>query len=246
MNTISAVIITLNEARIIEKTLKSLDFCDEIIIVDSGSTDDTLNIAKRYTDKIFIREFDTYGRQKNVGISHTKNSWILTVDADEVLSNELIEEIKNLELYNIEYSAYKIQRMNYFLGKKMSFGSFKNDFVIRLIDKRKCKWNDDVVHEKMIVNGSIGNLKNSILHFTVLDIESALQKQIKYGESNAVKDYNNGKRYSTFHHLIKPYIKFIEIYIAKLGFLDGKAGLQWATIQCIAMQRRMQMLRKIS
>lgn len=226
---ISAVIITLNEAAIIAKTLSQLSFCDEIIIIDSGSIDNTLLICKSYNCIVYHRAFDGYGNQKNFGFEQAKNDWILNIDADEVLTDNLKNEIINL--CNVDnVAAFKINRKTVFLEKEMHFSGLRNEYVLRLLHKKKCTWNNSLVHEKLIVQGNIESLKNAILHYTAKDEKMFILKNIKYAEKAAMQMFEQNKKAFYGEAYFRKYFKFIEIFIVKFGFLDGKYGWKWARI----------------
>jgi len=226
---ISAVIITFNEAHIIGKTLAELGFCDEIIIVDSGSTDKTNEICSGFNCTIFQRNFDGYGAQKNFGIKQAKNDWILNIDADEILSSALRKTLTEFEENNA-IVAYKIKRNTVFLNHEMCFSGLRSEFVLRFFNRKFCSWDLSLVHEKVNVDGNIALISSPILHHTAKDEISFIEKNKKYAVRAAAQMFQKGKKAISSEAFARKCIKFIEIYILKMGFLDGKSGWKWAKI----------------
>ena len=174
---ISAVIITYNEEAIIGETLSRLWWCDEIIIVDSGSTDRTAEICQKYGSRLFTRKFRGFGEQKKYGVSQAKNDWILCIDADEVLTEPLIDEILS-ELGRNEntHAAYTIPRNLVFMNKVFAHGKESGCPIIRLFNKTRANWDVAVVHEKVTVDGTVKHLSGKILHYSYHDYNQFLGK----------------------------------------------------------------------
>ena len=198
---ISVCIITFNEEVNIEKCIYSLiDIADEIIVVDSGSTDSTIDLCQKISNKIkiFKNKFIGYGNQKRVAVGYTKNDWILSIDADEWVSDSLRLEILNLG-DNRSYRdivAYKILRKSYFLGKLIKHGTWKNDYVTRLFNKNHMNFNQKKIHENVEAI-SLGNKKNKInklhhclFHNTIISVDEAIEKSISYNSGSAILDIN--------------------------------------------------------
>jgi glycosyltransferase involved in cell wall biosynthesis len=227
---ISATIICYNEEENIERCLKSLTFVDEIIVVDSGSTDKTIEIAKKYTDKVFYRKFDTYGNQKNYAASLSQNDIILSIDADEEISFEL----KNYIVENIEkifqkgYSAIAVPRRTFYLGKFIKNSGWYPDYKPRIYKKNKCRWDDNIVHENLIVEGLIYKTpkKLDLYHYSYRDIFDHINKMNKYTSLIATEKYtyykNNTKIW--LYIFIKPILKFLKMSILKKGIFEGSRG----------------------
>ena len=164
---VSAVIITLNEEAIIAETLSKLWWCDEIIIVDSGSKDKTVSICEQHGCSVYFRNFNGFGEQKNYGVSKAKNDWILGIDADEILSEPLVDEIRTeLSKPQIEYAAFTVPRNLVFMNKVFEYGKESGSSLIRLFNKKLGGWDGAVVHEKVSMEGSVKKLKNKILHYS--------------------------------------------------------------------------------
>lgn len=226
---VSAVIITLNEEAIIAETLSKLWWCDEIIIVDSGSTDKTVAICEQHGCSVFFRHFNGFGAQKNFGVSKAKNNWILCIDADEILSEPLIDEMRaELGKPQIEYAAFSVPRNLVFMNKIFEHGKESGSSLIRLFDKTKGGWDGAVVHEKVSVEGVVKILKNKILHYSYHDYSQFVHKINLYSSLGAKKllskKSTKGKALIT---LAIPF-NFFKYYVVDRNFLNGYRGFVWS------------------
>lgn len=231
---LSAVIITLNEEKNIGKCLHSLQtLTDDIVVVDSGSTDKTEEICKQYNVKFFVRDFDDYSSQKNYGNSFAKYDYILSIDADEVISEKLRSSIEKIEFGENEFYGFNL--LNHYCGKPIRFGGWYPDKKYRIWNKNYGKW-EGKIHEKIVFSQPPKKcfLKGNLLHFTYESKEIHKQKTIKYAKLMAKKDFENGKNYGYLMLYLKPIYKFISMYIIKLGFLDGKRGFLLAKTSAYA------------
>jgi len=226
MPTISTLIITKNEAQNIAACIESVLWTDEIIVLDCGSTDQTQEICKKYASKVKLHENDWpgFGKQKNRALALATSDWILSIDADERATPKLKQEILQ-KLANPKYAAYQIPRLNYFLGKplKYCYGD-KADAPTRLAKRELCRFSDDIIHEKMLIDGAIGKLQNKLEHFSFNSIEDLINKINSYSTLGATKLHANKKKTSYFKALAHGLWAFIRIYFLKLGLLDGWAG----------------------
>ena len=224
MNKITAIIPTLNEEIHIEDAIQSVSFADEIIVIDSFSTDKTVELAQKHNVKIIQREFDDFSTQKNFAIDKANCQWIYILDADERVTPKLRKEI----LENVENPkdcvGFNINRNFYFMGKKIKYSGWQNDKVVRLFSKEYCKYDGNVVHEKIIAIGKVGNLKNKINHFSYRSLEHFLNKSYRYKKMQAEQMHLQGEKSNILKILIKPFARFLKHYFIKLGFLDGFAG----------------------
>ncbi|OGC78396.1 MAG: hypothetical protein A2145_01725 [candidate division Zixibacteria bacterium RBG_16_40_9] len=224
MAKISAVIITLNEEKNLERCLRSLNFVDEIVVVDSHSTDKTEEIARKFTDKIFEVDWGGFGKTKELARQKASCSWVLSVDADEEATPELKEEILQTVQNNF-YSGYFIPRKSNFLGKWINHSGWYPDYVLRLFQKETGKFDDSLVHEQVRVKGEIGYLKNPLRHYTYPNLELYIKKLKRYTTLSAQQLYQRKVRTYPWDLIFRPPATFIKMYLLKLGFLDGWQGL---------------------
>lgn len=222
MNKVSVTIIAFNEAENIEDCLKSVQWADEIIVVDSGSTDATVEISKKYTNKVFFNKWEGFAKQKSFALSLATNNWVLSLDADERVTPELEEEILNSNLNGAD--GYYIWRKNYFLDKAIKYCGWGSDYQLRLFRKDKTKLTDRLVHEGFIVDGKTSRLKNQMIHLTHTDLKKTFSKINDYSTLEAEEKYKR-KNINGFTMILYPVIAFIQHYFFRKGFLDGVHGL---------------------
>jgi glycosyltransferase involved in cell wall biosynthesis len=231
---LSVFIITYNEERIIEQCLKKLDWVDEIIVVDSGSTDATVAICEKYNAKVFYRKFEGYGIQKQFALEQTTNNWVLSLDSDEILTNELIEELKNFkEADNVKIVAYYLKRRHFFYGKVFNHGSESNRKIIRFFNKNYGRFDLKNVHENINVIGMTAVLKNHFLHYSFVSFNDYINKLNKYTQLYAENKFVSNKKYSLFEIIIKTKFEFFKKYFIELNFLNGSAGFYWSYISSV-------------
>ncbi len=223
---ITAIIPTFNEAHNIEAAIKSVDFADEIMIVDSFSTDNTVELAKKYTDFIIQRDYEYSASQKNWAIPQATHEWIFLLDADERVTPELKSEILSLlkKPSLTDFDGYWIRRKNDFMGTHPRYGGW-NDKVIRLFRKSVCKYEDKHVHAEIINNGRMGFLKSKLYHNTYISIDHHLAKLDRYAWWQATYFDKKTGVLTPYHFIIKPSWRFFKHYIVQGGFLDGFVGL---------------------
>ena len=226
MNKLTALIPVGNEIHNIKDVIISVNFADEILVVDSYSTDGTYEVAKKYATKVIRREYLYSSSQKNWAIPQAKYNWILIVDADERVTPKLREEIqKILKNPSKKFNAYWIGRNNHFMDKKVNYSGWRNDGVIRLFKKDFCKYEDKYVHAKLLVNGRISRLKNKLHHNTYINLDKHIEKLNRYASLQA-KDYDqHTSKITLFHFIIKPIWSFFKHFIIQSGFRDGVVGL---------------------
>jgi len=242
---ISICIIAGDEQINIERCLKSCLWADELIVVDSYSKDKTFEIAKKYTDKVYKREWTGYRDQKNYVLSLAKGEWVLSIDADEEISDELQKEIISEINKQDTKDGYKIPRLSFYQGKWIKHSGFYPDYQLRLFKRKNAKWIGDRVHERIDINGDIGKLTNDIFHYPYKGSISGMDRTAdEYSSLQANELYNQGKRYNIFLLIFRPAFKFFEIFFLKLGFLDGMPGFIIATISSYSMFLRYVKLRE--
>jgi len=236
---ISAVIISRNEVDRIGKCIRSLkDLTDDIIVVDSGSTDGTQEKAKAMGAILVETDWNGYGANKNFGHTKAQHDWILSIDADESLSTELVEEIQNARLDS--GTVYAIDRQNIYLGKKIEYSGWSPDWVIRVFNKHEAKWNENLVHEKLVFseNMKVLRLKHKLIHNSYRSREDHLGKIEKYASLRAQMWMDQGKTPNTLKRWLGPIFKAFKSYILKFGFLDGSAGWVIAKMNAHLVRRQ--------
>lgn len=230
---ISALILVKNEEEMIEDAIRQLEFADEIIVLDQGSEDKTVKIAKKYTPIILSTKLEDFDKNRNLLASSAKGEWLLYIDADERLSGENIKEIKNV-VRSANYSAYYFPRENYILGKFLRHGGWWPDYVPRLFKKSEFLGWKGRVHESAQIKGSFGYLENPIIHNTARSMSAMLGKSTKWAKVEADLYYKAGVPNVTILKLLTFSLsEFVSRYFLKLGFLDGKAGLISAAYQAL-------------
>ncbi len=244
---LTALIITYNEENNISALIEDLKFADEIIIVDSYSTDNTVKIAQSYPNtKIVQHTFENYAAQRNFAIGLATNPWILFLDADERLTPALKEEIIQTLLRKKHYDAYYFYRTSMFKNSKINFSGRQTEKIFRLFRKDKSYYDSQkTVHEKLIVSGSIGTLKHKLIHFSYTNYATYKLKMIRYGILKAGDEFVKGTNPNVFHLYIRPMYQFIYLYIIRLGILDGKKGVIICFLNALSVYVRFQELKKL-
>lgn len=228
---LSIVIITKNEAHNIVACIRSAKkLGTDVIVVDSGSDDDTVLLAEACGARVKHITWSSYGAARNAGAALAKNDWIFALDADERITDELVECVKDPGFFQAK-TIYGFHRTNFFKGKKLQFGNLGRETVFRLYNRRLTEWNNDPVHEKLhLKSGNKLILKSSLLHFGIEDIRKYQLKKLNYAYLCALKYRSQGKKGAVFFKLVSPVFHFVQSYFIRLGFLDGKAGLLAAKI----------------
>ncbi|MCX7833451.1 MAG: glycosyltransferase family 2 protein [Ignavibacteria bacterium] len=222
---ISALVICKNEQKIIRNCLESIKWADEIIIIDSFSTDDTIKICSEYTSKIYQKNWEGFANQKFFGVSKCNGEWIFSIDADEVCTEPLKNEILNkLNDINHLYDGFLIPRRNYFKNHRLKFGGSYPDYQLRLFKKDKVRINNRLVHESFIIDGKISKLENHIDHYPYKTFREYLDKINYYSTLSAEEKYKSLKKSNIFLIIFRPIFEFKKNYLFQLGFLDGIAG----------------------
>ena len=222
---ISAAIIALNEERNISRVIESLRCCDEILVVDSGSTDRTTEIAGKLGARVVENPWRGYAGQKNFAAEQCENDWVLSLDADESLSEALEAEIWQIKKNGAEYDAYTMPRLAQYLGSWILHSGWYPDRKVRLFDRRKAHWEGKFVHESVVVNGRIGHLESNILHFTCSSLSEHLKTMDRYTTLAAEQIIDEKRKVGLAQLLLDPPWTFVRAYVFKRGFLDGAEGL---------------------
>jgi glycosyltransferase involved in cell wall biosynthesis len=231
MKTLSCVILTKNEEKVIKKCIKSVDFCDETIVIDDSSTDKTVEIGKELGAKVYKRGLENnYAKQRNFALKKAKGKWVLFVDADEIVPPELKSEIVNvINAPATNYLGYKIRRKDFLWGKELKHGEVGSVRLLRLARRKAGKWRRRV-HEEWIILGRVGNLKSPLYHYPHPTLREFTTSVNRFSSLHAKANYGEGKRSNTLKILLWPILKFVRNYVFKLGFLDGMQGFMVAMI----------------
>jgi len=242
---LTAIIPTFNEAKNITEVIQNLSFADEILVIDSYSTDNTAQLALKENIKFMQRKFDDFSTQKNFAIQQAKNDWIFILDADERVSEELKKEIIDKIQHPNNYDGFWVPRKNFFLKKEVKYSGWQNDKVLRLFHKKKCLYNGKLVHEEIKCKGKVGYLKNHIIHYTYENYDDYVNKIKKYSSLKAKELFRKKVKPGFFYNYIKPAYRFIYHYFITFGFLDGKTGWTIAKINAIGMKERYRKLKEL-
>ena len=225
MPKLSVTIITKNEAAHIEAALESVAWADERIVVDSGSTDDTVAIARRHADRVVVREWPGYSEQKNHAAGLARNDWILSLDADERVTPELAREIQDLLASDPRAPGYRTPRVTWYLGRWIRSTDWYPDYQLRLYDRRHGHWPPRRVHESVRIDSVPGRLRHELQHFAYRDLAHHLATMDRYTTLAAEQMLEEGRRASPLAIALHPPVAFLRNYVLRLGFRDGTTGL---------------------
>ncbi|MDC4204090.1 MAG: glycosyltransferase family 2 protein [Candidatus Manganitrophus sp.] len=222
---VSVTVITRDEEGEIDACLQSLAWADEIVVVDSGSTDRTVEIARKYTEKVFHHVWSGYADQKNWAIDQASHPWILSVDADERVPKALQEEIKQVLGSPSPYAGYLIPRKNFFLGRWIRHGGWSPDHVLRLFKRESGRFGERKVHESIRLTGPVGTLESPLEHYTYRSMEDYFDRMDRYSTLAAEEMFEQGKRANGIDLFLRPWATFIKMVFLRQGFRDGIDGL---------------------
>jgi len=229
MNGLSVVIITRDEEAAIGAALDSVAFADEIVLVDSGSRDRTVEIARARGAKVIeTTDWPGFGAQKNRALDQATREWVFSLDADERVTPELRAEIESVVKGGATQDAYDVPRLSSYCGRYLRHGGWWPDHVTRLFRRGKARFSDDLVHERLVVSGSTGRLKGHLLHEAFDDFEEVLRKVDQYSTANAQMMHARGKRGSLASAVLHGGWAFFRTYVLRAGFLDGRHGFMLA------------------
>ena len=235
---ITALAITFNEEANVDRYAASLSFADEIIFVDSESTDATVERATALGVKVLTRKFTNFSEQRNYAIEQASHDWILFFDLDEIISPELEQEIKATVHQPGNKTAFFVKRTFHFMGKRIRFGGWQNDKAIRLFNKNFGAYNGNLVHEEVLSNGQVGFLKNRLNHYSYKSFDNYNDKLNLYSKLQALNLYQKKKRPNGYHFFIRPLYRFFWQYLFRLGVLDGKEGFILAYVHSFSVFKR--------
>ncbi len=229
---LSVVLITHNAAGQLAECLASVAFADEVVVVDSGSTDGTVALAERYGARVVTKEWLGFGRQKQFAVEQAAHDWVLCLDADERVSPELAASLVR-EMQAPAAPVYRMPRRNRFLGRWLRHGEGYPDWSARLFDRRQARWSDDVVHEKVLYTATPGMLAGDLLHDSAEDLGRYLEKQNRYTMLAAAELHRRGQHAGAMELIFSPLMRFLKFYVLRFGFLDGLPGLVHISIGCM-------------
>jgi glycosyltransferase involved in cell wall biosynthesis len=228
---VSAVIITKNAGSLFRSCLQSLTWCDEIVVVDSGSTDETLSICEEFNCRIIHRDFQGFGAQKHYAVLQAKNDWILNIDADEIITNELKEDIlKMLPLHAASLPVFQIPRTLIFLKQKFDHGRESKQLINRLFNKKECNFDFAAVHETLVKKGPLIKLSGELLHYSYRDLHEYFEKFNQYTSKAVIELNRKNKSRSRLAIVVLSPLYFLKFYFLERNFLNGYAGLVWSVI----------------
>ena len=226
---LSVVIIARDEEDSIGEALESVKWADEVIVVDSGSTDRTVEIARARGAKVLVTsDWPGFGAQKNRALDQATRAWVLSIDADERVTPELRDEIAAVVAANGPHEAYEVQRLSSYCGRFMRHGGWWPDRVTRLFRRGAARFSDDLVHERVVVQGATGRLKAHLLHHAYEDLEEVLRKVDRYSTAGARMRHAKGERGSVTRAVAHGAWAFFRTYVLRAGFLDGRHGFMLA------------------
>ena len=225
MSSLTVITITRDEERNISECLESVRWADQIVVVDSGSTDKTVDLAKRFTADVYNIDWEGYGHARNFALDHASGKWILWLDADERVTPELQEELQRvIGQDDPGFSGYSVARRAYFLGKWIKHCGWYPSRVVRLFRRGEGRFNETRVHERLELGGNIGELRHDLLHYTDPHLQQYLAKFNKYTTLAAQDLAANGKEFRLRDLIVRPPFLFVKMYLLRLGFLDGIHG----------------------
>ena len=227
---LSVVVITLNEEDRIRECLASVAWADEIVVVDAGSEDKTVAIAREFTDHVVLRAWDGFAAQKNFGIEQAKGDWILSLDADEQVEPALREEIAAVLADPGAHAGYRLARRNIMWGRWIRHGRLYPDWQLRLFRRGRGRFVDRAVHESVTVDGPIGRLSAPLLHYSYRDVGDFIRRADRYATLAADEFARSGARFAPIQLVTAPLGRFVSMYVVHRGFLDGWRGFLLAVL----------------
>ncbi len=216
--------IVKDEEENIERCLRSVSWADEVVVVDSGSVDRTLEICERFDCRIVKTEWLGFGRTQKLSVDSASNDWVLSLGADEEVTESLKEKVLGI-LESPQYKGYSIKRNSFYLGRMIRHCGWNRDYPLRLFDRRYGNYNDSIIHEKVVIDGEGGRINEPLLHYTYPDLASHIERINSYSMLGAKKAFDRGRRSNPCCAMVRGFLKFIKMYFIQLGVLDGIIGL---------------------
>lgn len=228
MGKLSVILITKNEAANIRACLESVAWADEIVVVDSGSTDGTVAIAREFTFHVHEHDWPGFGRQKNRALDYASGDWVLSLDADERVTPELRTAIEAALRNADACAAYRVSRLSSYCGRFMRHSGWYPDLIVRLFRRGAARFSDDLVHERLLVEGRIGQLDGELLHYAFDNAEEVLHKMDRYSTAGAQMLYQRGRNATLGGAVLRGLWSFVRTWVLRGGFLDGREGFMLA------------------
>lgn len=241
---LSVIVITKNEAGNMRDCLESVAWADEIIVVDSGSTDDTASICREFTSHVHAHDWRGFGAQKNRALDYATSEWVLSLDADERVTSELRAQIEQA-MKEGEADGYYLPRLSQFCGQFVRHSGWYPDYVLRLFRRGKARFSDDLVHERVLLQGSTKKLSSPLLHYSYRDEADVERKVEQYAAAAAQQMFDGGRSVTMLDAPVRGAWAFVRAYCLRLGFLDGMAGLNVARMNARTTYRKYAKLRAL-
>jgi glycosyltransferase involved in cell wall biosynthesis len=233
MPTLSAFIIALNQEAAIGECLASVSFADDIVVVDTGSTDRTVGIARGYTDRVFTASWQGFGRTKNYALDQTRGDWVFSLDTDERVPAALKDEILAVVQADGPFSGYRVPRKNYFCGRWIRHLGWYPDYTLRLFRRGQGRFRNREVHEEVVVTGPVGTLATPLEHYSYNSVGEYVSRMDRYARLAAVELAKNGKRPYPGELVYRPFFAFLHLYLLRRGFLEGTTGYTLAVLMSL-------------
>jgi glycosyltransferase involved in cell wall biosynthesis len=222
---VSVTVIVQDEAANIAACLESCRWADEIVVVDSHSRDDTVAIARRFTDRIFQRDYVGQVDKKNHAVAQASHDWVLSVDADERIPEALAAEVRRTVAAPGDAAAFRVRRRTFYFGREIRWGEWNPDWVVRLFDRRRARFGGTDPHDHVVADGPVRDLREPMLHYSYRDFAQQIDRIQRFSTFAARAYHARGKRAGLWMLLVRPWFRFLRGYVGKLGFLDGIPGL---------------------
>ena len=230
MPQLSVTVIALNQEGQIGECLASASFADEIVVVDTGSTDRTVEVARTYTDRVLTTSWQGFGRTKNYALDQARGKWVFSLDTDERVPAALQDEIRGVVKVNGPLAGYRVPRKNYFCGRWIRHLGWYPDYTLRLFRRDQGRFREREVHEEVVVNGPVGNLQTPLDHYSYRSVSEYVTRMDRYARLAAVELAKRGRRPLPGELVYRPVVTFLHLYILRRGFLEGTTGYTLAAL----------------
>jgi glycosyltransferase involved in cell wall biosynthesis len=227
---LSVTVIALNQEANIGDCLKSVSFADDIVVVDTGSTDRTVEVARAYTDRVLTTSWQGFGRTKNFALDQARGEWVFSLDTDERVPPALKDEIQTVVKANGPLAGYRVPRKNYFCGRWIRHLGWYPDYTLRLFRRDQGRFRDREVHEEVLVAGPVGNLKTPLEHYSYRSVSEYVTRMDRYARLAAVELAKRGRRPFPGELVFRPFFTFLHLYVIRQGFLEGTTGYALAIL----------------